>query len=93
MPQETFISYRVYWLCPHSMRSKVSASVGCPSVRLSVRLSVPSGRHTLLLRFAAVGPAPGDIDRLLHGWRAGGQQQPRRSTACSGKCGQCHVVS
>ena len=32
---------------------------------------------------------PGDIDRLLHGRRAGGQQQPRRSS----KCGQCHVVS
>jgi len=25
--------------------------------------------------------------------RAGGQQQPRRSTARSSKCGQCHVVS
>jgi len=35
----------------------------------------------------------GDIDRLLHGWRAGGQQQRRHSTARSSKCGQCHVVS
>jgi len=29
----------------------------------------------------------GDIDRLLHGQRAGAQQQPRRSTARSSKCG------
>ena len=34
-----------------------------------------------------------DIDRLLHGQWAGGQQQPRRSTARNSKCGQRHVVS
>jgi len=43
------------------------------------------------------GPAAGLLlwhgDRLLHGRRAGGQQQPRGSTARSSKCGVCHVVS
>jgi len=38
---------------------------------MSVCLSVPSGRRVPL--------RTGDIDRLLHGGRAGGQQQPRRS--------------
>jgi len=30
-----------------------------------------------------------DIGRLLHGWRAGGQQQPLHN---GGECGQCHVA-
>jgi len=29
-----------------------------------------------------------DVDQLLHGTQAGGQQQPRRSTPCNSKCGQ-----
>jgi len=53
-------------------------------------LSFPVGSCTGLLLWARL---PGDIDRLLHGRWAGVQQQPRRSTALSGKCGQCHVIS
>ena len=59
--------------------------------RASVRLSVPAfGRH---VHAAAAGlllwaRRAGDVDRCM----AGGQQQARRSTAHSGKCGQCHVV-
>jgi len=74
------------------MQSRVYASVGRPSVRpsvfLSVRLSHPAAARRCR-EFVAVGPAAGDIDRLLHGPRAGGQQQPRRSTAhsTSSKCG------
>jgi len=54
------------------------------SVRLSVCLSVCSIRPAQ--RAAAAGlllwaRRPGDIDRLLHGWWAGGQQQPRRGSA------------
>jgi len=41
------------------------------AISMSVCLSVPSGRRVPL--------RTGDIDRLLHGGRAGGQQQPRRS--------------
>jgi len=43
----------------------------CPSVRLSVHLSVPawahSSKHTEVI---AVAPRAGDIDRLLHGRRS-----------------------
>jgi len=68
---------------------------GAGSMQLSaVRLSVcpirpPHAAGTGLLTWAR---RPGVVDRLLHGHPAGGQQQPRRSTARSSKCGQCHVV-
>ena len=66
-------------------RSRVSITVRCPSVCLSV----PScDRRTPLGGFAAVGPA----DRI-DCCTAGAQQQLRRSTARSSKRGQCHVVS
>jgi len=76
--------------CPDSMRGSVHPAFGHPSVRLSVRLSVrPSVRLSVrFIRPLHAPPAglllwarrPGDIDRLLHGRRAGGQQQLRRST-------------
>ena len=72
------------------MRSRVYATVGRPSVSLSVcPIRLPHAAAAGLLLWAR---RPGDIDRLLHGRRAGGQQQPRRNTTRSGKCGQCHVV-
>jgi len=46
----------------------------CPSVCLSRR--PPHAADTSLLLWAR---QPGDIDRLLHGRLAGGQQQLRRS--------------
>jgi len=46
----------------------VYVTVWCPSICLSLCLIVPSfGR---CCGFAAVGPACGDIDRLLHGRRS-----------------------
>ena len=65
-----------------------AGSMQLSGVRLSVcpfRLPLHAATAGLLLR----ARRPGDIDRLLHGLRAGGQQQRRRSS----KCGQCHVVS
>ena len=56
-----------------------AASLKLSRVRLSVCPSVPSFG---CVRFAAVGPAAGDIDRLQHSWSALGN-----------KCEQCHVVS
>ena len=69
-----------------------------PSDRLSVCLSLsvypiirpPHAAAACLLLWVREA---GYIDRSLHGRRAGGQQQPRRSTARSSNCGQCHVVS
>ena len=63
-------------------------------VRPHICPSVASGRRTPLLRVCCLlwVRRLGDTDRLLHGRRAGGQQQPRRSTARSSKCGECHVV-
>ena len=80
--------------CPDSMRGRVHPAFGHPSVRLSVRLSVcPSVRPSVRLSVRFIRPLhappaglllwarrPGDIDRLLHGRRAGGQQQLRRGT-------------
>jgi len=58
----------------------------------SVCLSVPSGRRTpLLRRVCCCGPVGQKIS--IDCCTAGGQQQPRRSTARSSICGQCHVVS
>ena len=62
-------------------------------VRPSVRLSICTIRPVLV---CCCGPGDcGDFDRLLHGRRAGGQQQSRRSrsTARSSKCVHCHVSS
>jgi len=69
-----------------SVRPSVRLSV-CPPVSLS---NPPHAADAGLLLWARL---TGDIDRLLHGRWAGGQQQPRRSTARSSKRGQCHVVS
>jgi len=60
---------------------------GTVSVCLSVCLSVSLAHSPAAATcggFAAVGPASGDIDRLLHS---------RRSAAAAGECEQCHVVS
>ena len=65
---------------PRTLRSRVYATVVRPSVCLSVRPLVWAWR-------------PGDIDQLLHGQWAGGQQQLRRSTALDSKCGECHAIS
>jgi len=66
-------------------------SVVRPSVRPSVcPIRPPQAAAASLLLWAR---RPRDIDRLLHGRWAGGQQQARRSTARSSKWGQCHVVS
>jgi len=65
--------------CVYSMRSRVYETVRCPSVRLSVYPSMGPQQQTRCCRFAAVGPAAGDVDRLL---------QQRRA---AGECGQCHV--
>jgi len=46
-------------------------------------LRVPSGRrtsHTVAAGLLLWNRRAGDIDRLLHGGQAGGQQQPRRSS-------------
>ena len=85
---ETAAEY-VCWHCPRSMRSRVYASVGRPSVCLSVRLCHPAAARPCC-GFAAVGPA---AMRSIDCCTTGAQQQPRRSTARSSKCGQCHVVS
>jgi len=96
------------WHCPRSMRGRVCAAVGRPSVCPSVCLSHPAATrrspislgviqhhntvNTNRVMFPPLGRAlrrvcccePGeqerDNDRLLHGRRAGGQQQPRRSS-------------
>jgi len=67
------------------MRIRVYASVGRPS-DCPIRPLYAAAAGLLLW-----ARQPGDIDRLLHG--RSGQQQPRRSTARSSKCGQCNVVS
>ena len=64
------------------MRSRVYETV----LRLSVCLSVYPVAAAGLLLWAQRAE---DIGRLLHGWRAGGQQQPLHN---GGECGQCHVA-
>jgi len=54
-----------------------------PSVRLSVRPCL------IVVWFAAERP----VGRTYRSTAAGAQQQQRRSTALSSKCGQCHVGS
>jgi len=58
---------------------------------LSVRVSVPFVRSTPLLRVCCCGPSESEM--LIDCCTAGAQQQPRRSTTRSSKCGQFHVVS
>jgi len=58
-------------------------------VRPSVRPSYHSPAAAAGLLLSAV--PTGDTDRQRR--PPGAQQQPRRSTARNGKCGQCHVVS
>ena len=71
--------------CPLSMRSRLYATVGCPSVGLSVRLSV----RPPLLRICCCGLSSQKttIDCCMTGRPA------VSSTARSSECGQCHVVS
>jgi len=84
---------------PLSVQSRVYVTVErpsvcppvCPSV-LSVCSIRPPHASAAGLLLCALGGAR-HIDRLLHGWRAGAQQQRRRSTALSSKCEQCHVDS
>jgi len=60
---------------------------------VSTRPSVPSARqHAAAAGLLLWARRPGNIDLVLHGRRVGVQQQPRRSTARSSKCGQCHAV-
>jgi len=68
------------------MRSQVYETVECPSVCTVIR-SQPRRAAGLLLN--AVRAA--DIDRQRR--QPSAQQQRRRSTALSSKCGQCHVDS
>ena len=83
------------------MRSGVYETVECPSVRPSIHPSVcPIDRQqqrwpaSLLLSAQRAG----NIDRQLRALAprtscSQVQQQRRRSTALSSKCGQCHVDS
>ena len=50
-------------------------SVVCPSVRMSVRLPHLAAAHAAAAGWLLWARQPGDIDRLLHERRAGGQQQ------------------
>jgi len=71
--------------------SRGAGSMKRSRIRLSVcPIRLPHAPASGLLLWAQL---PGDIDRLLHGWRAGGHQQPQCSMACSSNCGQCRVVS
>ena len=79
-----YFVHSCYWHCPRAGSKQLSG------VRPSVRTSVPSGRSTPLLRVYCCGP--GSQEMSTDCCTAGGQQHPRRSTACSGKCGECHVV-
>jgi len=81
--QQTFID------TAPSMRSRVYKTAKRPSVRPSVGPSVcPIDRTQQSCEAALLMTTrrAGDIDRLLHGG-AGAQQQRRRSTALSSKCG------
>ena len=82
-----------FWHCLHSMQTRVYVTVECPPV-------CPSHRYTAAVvagRFAAECPA----SRTYRSTAAGAayqlhccrraQQQWRRSSALSSKCGQCHV--
>ena len=67
---------------------RIYKTVRRPSVRPSVFPVYRPLQHAACGGFAAVGPArAGDIDRLLQ------QATAHSSTAVSGKCEQCHVVS
>ena len=69
------------------------ASIICSSIwRLSVRLSHCAAVTHRCGGFAAVGPA-GRRYQLTAVQAAGARWQPCHSMVCSGKCGQCHVVS
>ena len=70
-----------HWHCLHSMQSRVYATVGRPSIRPFV----PSGRHTVLLQVCCCRPGGQEIS--VDCCMASGQQQLRRSMACSSKCG------
>ena len=85
---ETAAEY-VCWHCPRSMRSRVYASVGRPSVCLSVRLYHPAAARPCWLRVCCCGPGGHEIDRLLHDRRPaaaapqhGAQQQMRAVPRC-----------
>ena len=72
-----------YWHCAHSMRCRVRVTV---RVRQSVCRIRPL--HSAAAGLLLLARRAGDIDRLL----PGAQQQSRRSTARSSKCGQRHGV-
>jgi len=61
----------------------VYASVGRPSVRLSVCPGMGHGskRHSTAAKFAAVARPTGDINRLLHGVQSGGVRRPNAGSA------------
>ena len=65
----------------------------CQGLRIcpSVCLSFPSGRLKPAAGLLLWARRPGNIDRLLHDWRAGDQQQPHHSTARSSKCEEYQV--
>jgi len=60
-----------------------------PSVCLSVCPIRP--QHAAAVGLLLCVRQPGEIDRLLHGWLAGGQQQQRRSTARSSRGSRLHT--
>jgi len=67
-----------YWHCPRSLRSRLYANVGRPSVRLSVCLS---GRRTLTLRVCYCGPGGQEISAAAAP-QHGTQQQIRAVSRC-----------
>ena len=83
----------------HCLQSRIigTARIACGAgsmklsgVCLSFRPYVPSfGRCMPLRQVCYFGPGGQEIS--IDCCTAGGQQQPRRSTARSSKCGQCHV--
>ena len=76
----------VYWHCPLSVRSRVYLTVGCPSVCLSVRPSVPSfDRSSYVRQVCCWAPCGQEISP-----HSGGRPA---ATALSSKRRQCHVDS
>ena len=64
------------------------------SLSVSIRLSHPAATRRAAVGLLLRAQRPRDFDRLLHGRRAGGQQQQLYcSVTRSGKCDECLVVS
>ena len=81
---DALVYVRALLTLPHSTRSRVFVTIGCPSVRLSVCLSHYS---------TAAAACGGFASRRYPSTAlcAGHPAARGRSTALSSKCGQCHV--